>query len=593
MSILAQTSGVETQPSSEEWKYEYIPHFMGGVEDSLDSRLIPPNSLTTASNVRLHKGAVNKDFGITEFGDPVLGIPMVSINILFSDGTTDLVLVTTTSFYRWNDTVDQWQLVSSGTSTTVNGAHTMGDTTIAVASDNDFNNGDTIAIFLNDGSQFITTVDGAPAGDVITIDDALPENVDSGNLVINTRVLAGSEDFPISWDFWPATDKLYFTNGVNTPMSYDGASVAPLSGFGVISTFSCKQLKVFSNRLVLGSTIEDGTDRPYRIRWSAPGVDNDWVWGTNYQDLFDFPGPIMQMEKLSIYLIIYKTDSITRVEFIGDQGRTFNFLTTIDSEGIISPRCVVPVEDGHILLGRVNLYKYDGMFQLKPIGDSVIDLILGHTGALNTPEAGKIFGLEAKELDEVWFFYPTADDEYARDVLIYNKILKACTFRRFENHPFIGYGNYLTQLSKTWDDLVGTWLDQLYPWNARSSAAGVTTILLLGSDQQVYQYTYTGGVDVADAIPYVVETKDFNSPDREYRYDRYDFLIRGENILCEASTDEGDTYFTLGTISPGSEWQKVKLFKQRVGGTIRFRFSGSDSFGLRHIGFRYKEEVIR
>lgn len=58
-----------------------------------------------------------------------------------------------------------------------------GATTVTVNSASGVQDGDSIAVFDNNGNSFFTVVDGAPVGNVITLTDALPANADSGNLV--------------------------------------------------------------------------------------------------------------------------------------------------------------------------------------------------------------------------------------------------------------------------------------------------------------------------------------------------------------------------------------------------------------------------
>lgn len=61
------------------------------------------------------------------------------------------------------------------------------DSTITVSSDDDINDGDTIGILLDDNSIQWTTVNGAPAADVVTLDDNITGPAASGNQVFNFR----------------------------------------------------------------------------------------------------------------------------------------------------------------------------------------------------------------------------------------------------------------------------------------------------------------------------------------------------------------------------------------------------------------------
>ena len=68
--------------------------------------------------------------------------------------------------------------------------------------------------------------------------------------------------------------------------------------------------------------------------------------------------------------------------------------------------------------------------------------------------------------------------------------------------------------------------------------------------------------------------------------------MKGTTVLIEASFDQGASWETLGTVSPGNVFSRQRLYKQFVGRSIRFRFTGSNGFGLDWIGFKYKRESI-
>ena len=68
--------------------------------------------------------------------------------------------------------------------TTISVAATSGASTITVADDTDILNGDFIGIVLTDGSAQFTTVNGAPAANVVTLADVLTDDVDSGADVV-------------------------------------------------------------------------------------------------------------------------------------------------------------------------------------------------------------------------------------------------------------------------------------------------------------------------------------------------------------------------------------------------------------------------
>ena len=108
----------------------------------------------------------------------------------------------------------------------------------------------------------------------------------------------------------------------------------------------------------------------------------------------------------------------------------------------------------------------------------------------------------------------------------------------------------------------------------------------------VYQYDFITEKDDGTAVAFEFTTRDFYVPNRELRYDRYDFMMKGASVLIEASFDQGLSWETLGTVSPGNVFSRQRLFKQFLGRSVRFRFTGSAGFGLKWLGFTWKRESI-
>lgn len=72
------------------------------------------------------------------------------------------------------------RLVNSYTTTKTSQSQDATDTTITVDSDDGISNGDTIGVLMTDNTLHWTTVNGAPASNVITLTAALPTAVNSG-----------------------------------------------------------------------------------------------------------------------------------------------------------------------------------------------------------------------------------------------------------------------------------------------------------------------------------------------------------------------------------------------------------------------------
>lgn len=88
-------------------------------------------------------------------------------------------------YYKLGDatTDDNWGLLSDCFKTQIAAAGSTGDLTITVDDDDDISNADKIGIELDDGTIQWTTVNGAPAANVVTITAALTDDVALDNWV--------------------------------------------------------------------------------------------------------------------------------------------------------------------------------------------------------------------------------------------------------------------------------------------------------------------------------------------------------------------------------------------------------------------------
>lgn len=75
------------------------------------------------------------------------------------------------------------RVVNSYTKTTTSAASSSGGSNVTVTSATGISNADVIGVLLDGGSIQWTTVNGAPAGSVVTLTDALTDDVASGNAV--------------------------------------------------------------------------------------------------------------------------------------------------------------------------------------------------------------------------------------------------------------------------------------------------------------------------------------------------------------------------------------------------------------------------
>lgn len=584
----------DAQVEQTDWNFKFIPTLTLGLNTTEHSDMMKDGELITALGVYTKQGHLHTDTGYIPFNQPVRGTPQAAFQFLRVSGVTELILVSTASFYR--DLADQWQYVSNGTSTTTTAQVNAGSTAFPVVSSTGFLVNDFIGITLDNGTQLQTQVASLSGGPTINTTDAVPagRNAPNGTAVVNSVVLTGSLDLQVQGDTLPFMDWFTFTNGVDKPKRYDGTTCVIIPGLPYSGNLVAKALAVFNSSLFLLNTIDNGAAKPQRVWRSKLGDASVWTTGigdtSGFNDLFDSENPILQANKLGPYLIIYRDASIDRGEYVGTAALMYNYIPVISVDGVMSGASVADMGDFHIVVGFSNIYEYHGGFDYSPLGDKVFYKMFSTLGELNPERAGRTFAFSVQELAEVFIFYCSQGNDIPNKLIRYNTVNESFTEREFFNN-FIGFGYFQKVDALTWQTSVGTWPQQTLSWNSVSLQAQSPVILLCdGESGQVYMYDYVSGTDNGEDIPYIVETGDTADPHWLMRFDKFEFQLQGADILIEYSSDEGQTYQQLGTFTQSADEGKITAWAQFVARKIRFRFSGIGPASFDWIYFVYKRE---
>ena len=138
-----------------------------------------------------------------------------------------------------------------------------------------------------------------------------------------------------------ALDNIIFTNDVDVPYKYTGTGDAsPLDVSDLTDTLTkVKALAWFNNFLILGNTVEAGSEKPTRFRWSNIGTietfsDDDFI------DIAQLGGQeILGFAELGGNLFAFLTDSIYKISFVaGDEVFVTN--KVIDDIGCIAKNSI-------------------------------------------------------------------------------------------------------------------------------------------------------------------------------------------------------------------------------------------------------------
>ena len=186
--------------------------------------------------------------------------------------------------------------------------------------------------------------------------------------------------------FTTALDNIFLTNDVDAPSRYDGTTrfSVDFSGLSTANTpTAAKTVAFFKNYLLFGNTVEGGTERPTRLRFSNVGTINTWT-NADYIDISALGGQeINCMAELYDTLIVGLTDSLYKVSFVGGSD-TFQVSKITDDIGCIAKNSIQSItltnaQSGLIFLDKdKKVYFYNGV-----IAQDISTLITTTMGALS------------------------------------------------------------------------------------------------------------------------------------------------------------------------------------------------------------------
>jgi hypothetical protein len=390
-------------------------------------------------------------------------------------------------------------------------------------------------------------------------------------------------DDEVLLDSTVADDKVIITDYDREPYSFDGTT---FTVYDADITYKCGCLHHFASRLWIGNTIESSTYYKQRLRWTS-ATDRTSFAAADYLDLPYSAGALRRILGMGNLLILYFDDAIYfgRPTNLADLPYAFTRIET-GGIGLIGPKAVTPFLDGHFFVGQDNIYLLTNR-GMQPIGTPIVKD--------SVKDCSNFFGVYAavdSENDRVLFGFPEDGDTIAK-IWSYSYKNKAwsyddipCSFlaapRLEEGLTWTDLGSYLTTAgyTATWTDLgtvFGTWSD--------IGVEGVSRVVFLGKDGYVRKYTKDGSQDLTTtSITALIETGDvdLDRPDLDKTALRLSVKLEERpssdlSFTVTGSTDGGNSWKALGTLTIASDKREGKLTFKLTGSVIRIRLTSTSN----------------
>lgn len=218
----------------------------------------------------------------------------------------------------------------------------------------------------------------------------------------------------------------------------------------------CKALRGYKNFLVALNVTRNSVNYPYMVKWSHPAdpgsipiswATNDPTVDAGEQDIGQGYGAIVDGGQLQDSFIIYKEDSIWRMDLIGGQ-QVFNFKKIIGDSGALNRNCIVEFKGMHLVLTNSDIIVNDGM---NPI--SILDKISRRWLFRNIDVDGidNCFVFKNTFFNEIYICYPEVSSLIPNRAIVWNYKDQTVSHREMPEVLHGAYGPIDKEYADTWE----------------------------------------------------------------------------------------------------------------------------------------------
>ena len=362
-------------------------------------------------------------------------------------------------------------------------------------------------------------------------------------------------------------------------------------GDGADPLVKTKKMIVYGERLCCYHVSVDGTAHPQMVKWPVPGDCEDWTGaGSGYNNLIGVFGVdfIQTAEKIGNYVAIYGERTIALQEYRGTSATTpYSFITRVSGIGLAAPKAIVNLGEEHIFLGWDNVYSYKGGREVEPVGNKIQQELLT---ILNPEYIHRSFMVFLEEKSEIRLYIPTIGNTTPDTYFSLN--IKTNGWSR-GLRSYTGFGYYAKQSALTWATMATTWATETMRWDDRTRLTLAPLNLYGNGSGKIYQdddSLYT--IDGSDVDAWW-DSKDFVVSERYVKettnWMGMLFEGRGSSVDIYTSTDFGETYKFIETVTLSSKWSgyEVDFEEWSPQCRVRFRNNGSGYFQFRQFEMKF------
>lgn len=314
--------------------------------------------------------------------------------------------------------------------------------------------------------------------DAVYADDGLPVDITGPAL---TGLAADR------WTGGVLNGVLVMNNGVDEPMFWGGDTATPLATLtGWNAAWRCKSMRPFKNYMVALHVVKGSDTYAHMVKWSAaadPGtVPASWdetnpAIDAGEIDLSETSGVIVDGLPLGDNLIIYKTDAMYAMTYIGGQ-YIWQFRKLPGEVGALAPGCVCNIPTGHLVLTVGDVVTHSGQGPQSILTNRMRDWLFD---AMDEQNASRSFLVSNPALNEAWICFPESGQDVCTKAIIWNWADNTFSIRQLNGVTYGTSGQYEYSSTAPWHTDTQSWADDTTFWAQSDIPATRSRFLLVST----------------------------------------------------------------------------------------------------------------
>ena len=283
------------------------------------------------------------------------------------------------------------------------------------------------------------------------------------------------------------------------------------------STLRCKAIAGFKQFLIAMDVSKTSggttTNYPRMIKWShassSNAVPSSWdetsaALDAGEYELADTNGAILMGKQLRDSFLIYKTDSIWGMSYIGAP-YIFRFYEVTNQYGALSRHSVIEVEGGHIVLANGDLLLCDGQ-SVKSLMTAKMRRYL--FDSIDPDNYGNSFLALNQPKNEIWICYPVSGATWPNRAVIWNYKENTFGVRDLPEGTTYGTNGVLNPSDALDFTNTTTWDENAYEsWDSRVYNPSQTRLMLANvTSTKLFLCDTTNQFDSVNATSYIERT---------------------------------------------------------------------------------------